>query len=120
MCVDFEGATTMLLWSRRPGHTGRSVTVLARVAGGRRRGTTLGPYSDRLARFEREAKVLALVNHPGIAAIYGLEEADSTKALVLELVEGPTLADRMKQEPIPLDGALPRHDASVNSQPSGV
>ncbi len=52
---------------------------------------------DRLARFEREAKVLASLNHPNIAAIYGLEEADDTRALVLELVEGPTLADRTKQ-----------------------
>ncbi len=58
---------------------------------------------DRLARFEREAKVLASLNHPNIAAIYGLEEADDTRALVLELVEGPTLADRIKQGPIPLD-----------------
>ena len=62
---------------------------------------------DRLARFEREAKVLASLNHPNIAAIYGLEEADGTRALVLELVEGPTLADRIKQGPIPLDEALP-------------
>ena len=50
---------------------------------------------DRLARFEREAKVLASLNHPGIAAIYGVEESEDTRALVLELVEGPTLADRM-------------------------
>ncbi len=50
---------------------------------------------DRLARFEREAKVLASLNHPGIAAIYGIEEQDGTRALVLELVEGPTLADRI-------------------------
>ena len=62
---------------------------------------------DRLARFEREAKVLASLNHPNIAAIYGLEEADETRALVLELVEGPTLADRIKRGPIPLDEALP-------------
>ena len=46
---------------------------------------------DRLARFEREAKVLASLNHPNIGHIYGLEEAEGTKALVLELVEGPTL-----------------------------
>ena len=50
---------------------------------------------DRLARFEREAKVLASLNHPGITAIYGVEESEDTRALVLELVEGPTLADRM-------------------------
>ncbi len=62
---------------------------------------------DRLARFEREAKVLASLNHPNIGHIYGLEEADGVKALVLELVEGPTLADRIAQGPIPLDEALP-------------
>ena len=50
---------------------------------------------DRLARFEREAKVLASLNHPNIGHIYGLEESEGQKALVLELVEGPTLADRI-------------------------
>ena len=62
---------------------------------------------DRLARFEREAKVLASLNHPNIGSIYGLEEAEGVRALVLELVEGSTLADRIKQGPIPLDEALP-------------
>ena len=62
---------------------------------------------DRLVRFQREAQVLASLNHPNIAAIYGLEEADGVRALVLELVEGPTLADRIKQGQIPLDKALP-------------
>ena len=62
---------------------------------------------DRLARFQREAEVLASLNHPNIAQIHGLEEADGVRALVLELVEGPTLADRIKQGPIPLDEALP-------------
>jgi serine/threonine-protein kinase len=62
---------------------------------------------DRLARFQREAQVLASLNHPGIAAIYGLEEEGDTRALVLELVEGPTLADRIAQGPIPVDEALP-------------
>ncbi len=62
---------------------------------------------DRLARFEREAKVLASLNHPNIGSIYGLEEAAGVKALVLDLVEGPTLADRIKQGPIPIDEALP-------------
>ena len=62
---------------------------------------------DRLARFEREAKVLASLNHPNIGSIYGLEEAEGVKALVLELIEGPTLADRIKQGPIPIDEALP-------------
>ncbi len=55
---------------------------------------------DRLARFEREAKVLASLNHPNIGSIYGLEEAEGVRALVFELVEGPTLADRIKQGPI--------------------
>ena len=54
---------------------------------------------DRLARFQREAQVLASLNHPGIAAIYGIEEQDDTRALVLELVEGPTLADRSDRRP---------------------
>ena len=62
---------------------------------------------DRLARFEREAKVLASLNHPNIGHIYGLEETEGQKALVLELVEGPTLADRITQGPIPVDKALP-------------
>ena len=62
---------------------------------------------DRLARFQREAQVLARLNHPNIAAIRGIEEAESTRALVLELVDGPTLADRIAQGPIPVDEALP-------------
>ena len=74
---------------------------------------------DRLARFEREAKVLASLNHPNVAAIHGLEESEpstkegtssgqgAVKALVLELVERPTLADRIAQGPIAIDEALP-------------
>ena len=62
---------------------------------------------DRLARFKREAQILASLNHPNIAAIYGIEEAEGTRALVLELVEGPTLAERIAKGPIPLDEALP-------------
>ena len=54
---------------------------------------------DRLARFQREAQVLASLNHPNIAAIYGLEDSDGLHALVMELVEGPTLADRIAQRP---------------------
>jgi serine/threonine protein kinase len=61
--------------------------------------------AERLARFQREAVVLASLNHPHIAAIYGLEESDDVRALVLELVEGPTLADRIAQGPIPVDEA---------------
>src|SRR5262245_632286 len=60
---------------------------------------------ERIARFEREARTLAQLNHPNIAAIYGLEEAADTKALVLELVEGPTLADRIAQGQVPFDEA---------------
>jgi serine/threonine-protein kinase len=62
---------------------------------------------ERLVRFEREAHVLASLNHPNIAAIYGLEETDGVRALVLELVEGPTLADRIAEGAIPLAEALP-------------
>src|ERR671936_2862858 len=62
---------------------------------------------DRIARFRREAQVLASLNHPNIAHIYGFEDSGSTHALVLELVEGPTLADRISKGPIPLDEALP-------------
>ena len=62
---------------------------------------------DRLARFQREAQVLASLNHPNIAQIHGIEEDEGTRALVLELVEGPTLADRISQGPIPVDEALP-------------
>ena len=62
---------------------------------------------ERLARFQREAEVLAALNHPNIAQIHGLEDSDGSKALVMELVEGPTLADRIAQGAIPVDEALP-------------
>jgi len=62
---------------------------------------------ERLARFRREAQVLASLNHPHIGAIYGFEESTGTHALVLELVEGPTLADRIAQGAVPVDEALP-------------
>jgi len=62
--------------------------------------------AERLARFQREAKLLASLNHPNIASIYGLEDSAATHALVMELVEGPTLADRIKQGPIPIDESL--------------
>jgi len=61
---------------------------------------------ERLARFMREAKLLAALNHPHIAQIHGLEESDGVRALVLEFVDGPTLADRIAQGPIPIDEAL--------------
>ena len=70
---------------------------------------------DRLARFQREAEVLASLNHPHIAAVYGFEESNpapgseqaALRALVMELVEGPTLADRIAQGPMPLEEAVP-------------
>jgi serine/threonine protein kinase len=62
--------------------------------------------TDRVARFQREAKLLASLNHPNIAAIHGLEESDGTHFLVLELIEGDTLADRLKRGAIPVEEAL--------------
>jgi eukaryotic-like serine/threonine-protein kinase len=61
---------------------------------------------ERIARFNREAKLLASLNHPNIAAIYGLEESGGTNFLVLELVEGDTLVDRVKAGPVPVEEAL--------------
>ena len=63
-------------------------------------------HPDRLARFKREAQVLATLSHPNIAAIYGLEELNGAPALVLELVDGTTLADRIAHGPIALGEAL--------------
>jgi eukaryotic-like serine/threonine-protein kinase len=62
---------------------------------------------ERVARFQREAEVLASLNHPNIAHLYGIERSNATLALVMELVEGPTLADRIAKRPVPLDEALP-------------
>jgi len=68
---------------------------------------TFASDPDRLARFHREAQVLASLNHPHIGAIYGFEDSGETHALVLEFVDGPTLADRIAQGRIPIDEALP-------------
>jgi serine/threonine protein kinase/Tol biopolymer transport system component len=68
---------------------------------------SLAADADRLARFQREAEVLATLNHPNVAHIYGVERSTGTFALVMELVEGPTLAGRIAQGPIPIDEALP-------------
>jgi eukaryotic-like serine/threonine-protein kinase len=62
---------------------------------------------ERLARFQREAKLLASLNHANIASIYGLEDSGDTHALVMELASGPTLADRIRQGPIPVEEAIP-------------
>jgi serine/threonine protein kinase len=65
-----------------------------------------GWQPDRLARFTREAQVLAALNHPNIAAIHGVEEAEGVRALVLELIEGHTLADRIASGPLPVDDVI--------------
>jgi len=62
--------------------------------------------AERLARFEREARMLASLNHPGIATIHGLERTGTARALVMEFVDGPTLADRIVEGPLPVDEAL--------------
>src|SRR5262245_56041061 len=59
--------------------------------------------TERVARFQREARMLASLNHSNIAAIYGLEESGERKFLVMELVDGETLAERIKRGPIPVD-----------------
>ena len=66
------------------------------------------PYNptEELSPFQREAEVLASLNHPNVAAIYGVEDTPNETALVMELVEGPTLADRIAQGAIPVDEAL--------------
>ena len=68
--------------------------------------TTVVSDAARVARFQREAEVLARLNHPNIAQVHGLEKSAGMTALVMELIEGPTLADRIAQGPMPLDEAL--------------
>src|SRR5512139_3540732 len=65
--------------------------------------TRFASDADRVSRFQREAKLLASLNHPNIAAIHGLEESGGSSFLVLELVEGETLAEQVKRGPIPPD-----------------
>jgi eukaryotic-like serine/threonine-protein kinase len=62
--------------------------------------------SDRVSRFQREAEVLASLNHPNIAGIYDVQEAQGSRFLILELVDGETLADRIARGPVPVDEAL--------------
>ena len=81
-------------------HLKRAVAIKVLPAG-------LAGDADRLARFQREAEVLAALNHSNIAQIHGLEKSAGMIALVMELVEGPTLADRIAQGPIPIDEASP-------------
>ena len=68
---------------------------------------TFSREPERLVRFEREARTLASLNHSNIAIIHGFEETDGIKALVMELVEGPTLADRIAHGPVPVEEAVP-------------
>ncbi len=63
--------------------------------------------AERLSRFEREARLLASLNHPHVATLHGFEEASGTRFLVMELVEGETLADRIARHPLPIEEALP-------------
>jgi Tol biopolymer transport system component len=81
-------------------------TTLERDVAIKRLPESFASDADRVARFQQEAKVLASLNHPNIAQVYGLEQSDEGTAIVMELVEGPTLADRIEQGPIPADEAL--------------
>ena len=87
------------VWRARDRNLGREVAIKVLPAA-----FTLDP--DRRARFAREARLLASLNHPHIGAIYGVEDAGDVRGLVLELVEGPTLADRLKAGPLPLAEVL--------------
>src|SRR6478735_2917859 len=87
------------VWRARDSRLGRDVAIKALPI-------EFAGDPDRLARFEREAKVLASLNHTNIAAIYGLEQADAQQFLILELVEGETLAERIAHGAIPSDEAL--------------
>src|SRR2546430_14371596 len=69
--------------------------------------SALAGDADYMARFQREASVLASLNHPNIATIHGLEESGGTRAIVMELVEGPTLADLISRGPLPVEEAVP-------------
>src|SRR5215831_1113418 len=123
--VTVAAAVFQETWRLKPGDTLGPYRVEALLGAGgmgevyRARDTTLNrdvalkvlPESftcdpDRLARFTREAHVLASLNHPNIAAIHGFENRGDVHALVLELVEGQTLADRIARGPIPLPEAL--------------
>src|SRR5215475_6086476 len=97
---DLIGAGGMgAVWKAKDTRLGREVAIKTLPA-------EFGRHADRLARFEREAKLLASLNHPNIAAIHGLDEDRGTRFLVLELVEGETLADRLLRGAIPLEESL--------------
>src|SRR5262245_14079655 len=88
------------VWRARDTKLGREVAIKVLPA-------SLTSDPERLARFSREAQVLASLNHPNIAAIHHLEEASAGPAIVMELVDGETLADRIGRGPVPIDEALP-------------
>jgi eukaryotic-like serine/threonine-protein kinase len=88
------------VWRARDSRLDRDVAIKVLPA-------SFASDTERLARFEREAKLLASLNHPHIAAIYGVEEAAGGRALVMELVEGETLAERLTRGPLPLEECLP-------------
>ncbi len=87
------------VWRAKDSHLGREVALKVLPEG-------FTSDRERTVRFEREAKLLASLNHPHIAQIYGLEIEGDTRALVMELVEGPTLAERLERGPFPLDESL--------------
>ena len=98
--VEFLGAGGMgEVYRARDANLNRDVALKVRPA-------VFALDADRFARFRREAQILAALNHPNIAAIYGLENSDGVQALVLELVEGPTLADRIAKSRISVNEAL--------------
>ncbi len=88
------------VWRATDGRLGRDVALKLLPA-------SVARDPERLARFQREAQLLASLNHPHIGAIYGFEAVGDARFLVLELVEGPTLADRIAAGPLPVDEALP-------------
>ena len=88
-----------LVFRAKDFHLGREVALKVLPEG-------LNRDPERLARFEREAKLLAQLNHPNIAQIHGLEVRGDTRALVMELVEGPTLAERLEKGSLPIDESL--------------
>ena len=84
------------VWKAKDTKLGREVAIKTLPA-------EFAQDADRLARFEREAKLLASLNHPNIASIHGFEEDNGTHFLVMELVEGDTLADRVRRGAIPVE-----------------
>src|SRR5215472_7362148 len=100
------------VWRARDKRLGREIAIK----------TLPGEFArdaDRLTRFEREARLLAALNHPNIASIYGLEESSGTRFIVLELIEGETLADTLQRGPIATEDAL-RLDLQIPTAMEGA